>query len=149
MVQPSAGRRDRSRNTRGMAASPHRRPSLQIACYDPVRVVDPPGLNVLERTTSEPGDKALRHRLVAEIPLTDDTGTAWLSNVTGRSAGRNANVKWPTRDQEEGRLAAPLSIVTRAARRPALPALRRVPPAPPPGRSPWPRARSGRAPGRW
>jgi hypothetical protein len=76
-----------------MVVGPHRRPSLQIACYDPVRVVDPPGSNVLERTASEPGDKALRHRLVAEIPLTDDT-IAWsLPNVTAASAERNAHVK--------------------------------------------------------
>src|SRR3954452_2518285 len=117
---------DRSSNTRGTAAGPHRRPSPQSRAYDPVHVAGPSGRNVLERTASEPGDKALRHRLVAEIPLTGDTSGAWLSYVTGPSAERNAHVKRTFGSQQEGRLAAPLSIVTRPACRPARPALRRA-----------------------
>src|SRR3954469_20034129 len=94
MVGISTPRGDRSSNTRGMAAGPHRRPPLEIACHDPVRVAGPPDSTVLERITSESGDKALRHRLVAEIPLTGDTFGGSSPYVTGPSAERNAHVKW-------------------------------------------------------
>src|SRR3954466_12955450 len=110
MPEVSARRGGFSSNTRGMAAGPHRRPSLQIACYDPVRAVDPRVWTSSKELHPYQGTRRCDTASLLRSPLTDGTVAGSLPNVTGPSAERNANVKRERRDQEEGRLAAPLSL---------------------------------------